>query len=421
MLNRENHSKQGFYATALFLVWPFLSAMAAFVNYRKPWAKNIFWAFTAFYGLTFAVGVDNQGADIVRYMAGFQDMHQVEMTFSKAVEYYLQSGEIDFFSLLISIVLSRFTDHPAALTLVYATIFGFFFSRNMWYILERLEARLKPASILLFVSFFLVVPVWEFNGFRMWTATHIFLYGLLPFLCENKKSSLLISVAAICVHYSFVVPVLLLAGYLVLGNRLTIYFGFFLFTFFISEIDLDTFNQYVESYAPEILQERTSGYRGEGYVESHRADDTESTGRWYADWYTRALKWSVMGFLVILFVTGRDFFKENRNWLNLFSFTLLLYGAANLLSSLPSGGRFISIANLCALALIVFYVQNRQQERVMKRFVIAASPALLLYIVVTVRIGLYSISATTVMGNPVLAMFSMGENLSLGDVLRLIL
>jgi hypothetical protein len=421
MFNDAQQNKDGFYALLLFFIWPFLAAMSSLLNYKKHWAKNIFWIFIAFYGYTFAVGVDNQSADIVRYMVRFQQMHQVEMTFTRAIDYYLQSGEIDFVSIFISIVLSRFTENSAVLTLAYATIFGFFFSRNMWYVLEHLEGRLKPVTILLVICLFMVIPIWDFNGFRMWTAAHIFIYGLLPFLYEGKKTGLLISSTAILVHYSFIVPVLILVAYIVFGNRLILFFSFFLGSFFISEIDLDMFNQFVESYAPEILQERTSGYRGESYVESYRTDELESTRNWYAEWYGRGLKWFIMGSLVVIFLKGRDFFKENKGWLNLFSFTLLFYGTANLLSSLPSGGRFIAVANLSAMALIIFYQQNREQEILMKRFVLLASPALFLFLVVRIRMGLYSISATTVLGNPILAFFTTGENLSLGDVLRLIL
>jgi hypothetical protein len=128
-----------------------------------------------------------------------------------------------------------------------------------------------------------------------------------------------------------------------------------------------------------------------------------------------------MGFLVILFLRGRTFFEKNRRWLNLFCFTLLFYSVANLFSSIPSGGRYLSIANLLALAIITLYIQNRDQEIVMERFIWAATPALLLYIVVAFRMGLYSMSATAVLGNPVTAAFFMGEHISLNDVIKMIL
>jgi hypothetical protein len=289
----------------------------------------------------------------------------------------------------------------------------------MWFVLEHFRGKIRPITILLFVCFFLIVPIWDMNGFRMWTAAHIFIYGLLPYLYENNKKGLVVASLAILVHFSFLVPISLLYVYIFAGNRLTLYFAFFLMTFFISEINLSAFNDLIEGYAPQIIEERTAPYRSEEYVESHRED--RPTMNWYAMWYNNALKWSIMGFLVILFFKGRTFFAQNRRWLNLFSFTLLFYGVANLLSSLPSGGRFIAVANLAAVALILLYVQNREHEVVMKRFIWAAFPALLLFVVVSFRTGMYSMSATAILGNPFIAAFFLGEHISVNDVMRMIL
>ncbi|SMO41601.1 EpsG family protein [Fodinibius sediminis] len=412
--------KSGYYAAMIFLVWPLLAVVSAFWNHNSKWGKNILWAFIAFYGFTFAIGAESQGSDIVGYVAQVERLHTVEMTMTGALEYYQQSGEIDILRTVIAVVLSRFTDSQAVLTLVYGIIFGFFFSRNVWFILDRLKGSIKPISLLLIVCFTLTVPIWNITTFRMWTAAHIFIYGLLPFLFEGRRSGLWIAAMAILVHYSFMVPVGVLFAYLFLGNRLMVYFIFFLTTFFISEIDLTAFNNLIENYAPEVVQERTSAYRSEHKVETHREGGNENRV-WYASWYGRAIKWSVMGFLGLLFLKGRDFFDKNRGWANMMSFALLFYGVANLFSSLPSGERFTAVANMSALAIIILYVQNREHEVFLKRFIIAATPALLLFVVVSVRKGLYSMSATALLGNPVIALLTSGENISLNDVLKMVL
>lgn len=413
--------KSHFFAVILFLIWPLLAVISAFRNYDKNWSKNIFWAFCAFYGFVFAIGAESESSDIVRYVAEYQMLHNNQLTLDSAIDYYKNSGEVDIVRTLIAVVLSRFSDNQSLLTLVYGIIFGFFFSRNLWYVMERMEGKWLPITILLFVCFFLVNPIWRINGFRMWTAAHIFLYGLLPLLFEGKKKGLVISASAILVHFSFIVPMGVLMAYLAVGNRLTLFFGFFVLTIFVSEINIEVFNNLVESYAPEIIQERSSGYRDAAQVEMYREGDPEQSRNWYAVWYGRALGWAVIGYMGILFFRGREFFEKNRGWMNLYCFTLLFYGVANLFSSLPSGGRFISIATFSSLALIILYIQNRPGEKVTKRFTMISVPALLLYIIVSIRIGFYSISATSVIGNPVMAFFTMGENLSLNDVLRLIL
>lgn len=394
--------------------------MLAFRNYKSSWGKNILWVFIAFYGFSFAIGVESHDSDIVRYVSELKKLHSKDMTMAGALNYYKQSGEIDIVRTTIAISLSRITDSQAILTLVFGSIFGFFFSRNIWYVFRRLEGRLQPITILLLATFFLLIPIWEFNNFRMWTAAHVFIYGLLPYLFEGKKKGILISICSVLIHFSFIVPIGVLLGYLLLGNRLVFYFIFFIATFFISEIDLRLFNDAIETYTPEIFQERTASYRAETRVESFR-DKPFFSRNWYAVLYGPALKWSVVSFLVVLFWKGRTFLIENKSWLSLFSFTLLLYGVTNLLSSLPSGGRYFSIANMLALALIILYVQNRKYDVVMKRLIFFTTPALLLYVIVSFRVGLYSMSATAVLGNPVVALFLAGENISLNDVMKMIL
>lgn len=408
--------KTGFYAWLLFLVWPFIATVSAFRNYDKKWAKNIFWGFCAFYGFAFAIGSESQGSDIVRYVASYQSLHGTEVD---VVSYITQEGRADYFRYIIAAILSRFTDSQPALTLVYGTIFGFFFSRNMWYILERLKGNLLPVTVILLVCFFLVNPIWRINGVRMWTATHIFLYGLLPFLCEGKRKGVLISAASILVHFSFVVPVTVLMAYVFLGNRLTAYYAFFISTLFIAEIDISTFNEYAERFLPEVFQDRSESYRREGAVEEFRTGESEN--RWYAIWSGPALRYAIMGFLSILYFRSRTFFEGNRALMNLFCFALLFYGVASLMSSIPSGGRFLVLANLCALALIILYLQNQPRERFMQRYIYVTLPLLLLFIIVSIRSGLYFTGATTIMGNPLIALLTSGDNISLNDVMRMIL
>jgi len=410
--------KNKVYAGVLFLIWPFMAALAALKHYNKPWAKNVAWAFVAFFGFTFAIGTASQGNDIVRYVAEYQALYNVYFTWDKAIDYFRYSGEIDILRTLIAIVFSRFTDNQAVLTGVYGIIFGYFFSRNMWYVLERLEGRIKLYTVLLFACFFLAVPIWNINGFRMWTATHVFLFGLLPYLFEGKKKGLWVSCSAVLVHFSFVVPISLLIMYSLAGSWLTLYFGMYLFTFFISEIDLEMINRYVENYTPEIFQERTKYYRRESKMES--VAETTAQRSWHIVWYGRALGWAVMGYLVLLYVKGREFFAAHKGWRDLFSFTLLFFSAANVLSMLPSGSRYLSVARLIALALITLYIQNVPQKRLSSAYKYAAIPALLLFVLVSLRLGLLAVSATAILGNPLIALFTAGDTMSLNDFLMMV-
>jgi hypothetical protein len=354
----------------------------------------------------------DSGRDIVGYVEQYQLLHSLDVNYYDFLE-----EEKDTAVYLISILLSRFTDSQPVLTLVYGILFGFFFSRNIWYVMEQLEGKLLPVTLILFSCLLLINPIWYINGIRMYLAIHMFLYGLLPYLYEEKKGALVISFASIMVHFSLILPVSVLFIYMAGGNRMTLYYAFFISTFFISELDLSAVNRYMELYAPEALQENTASYRGENYVESFRTEESE--GNWYSIWYGTALNWSVMGFLTLFYFRSRGLFEENRHILNLFCFILLFYGVANLVSSLPSGGRFMTVANFGAVALITLFLQNYAQEKILRIYTWAVTPALLLYIIVSVRIGFLSTGATAILGNPIIAFFSSGEDFSLEQFLRM--
>jgi hypothetical protein len=419
MTNTDN--KDGFFAAILFFIWPFLAAVSAVYNFRKPWAKNIIWAFVAFYGFTFAIGSESEGSDIVRYLGEYQELHRVDFDFAKAVEYYKENNRIDVARTFLAITLSRFSDSQPLLTLVYAIIFGYFFSRNMWYVMDRLEGKLTPFTLVLLAVFFLVIPMWYINGFRMWTAAHVFMFGMLPYLFEGRKNGIWVSALSILFHFSFVVPVGVLIGFVFMGNWLTLSFAVFVASIFLAEIDLGTLNRLIDSYAPEVLQENTAGYRVESGPGGESVAAEQRSQRWYAAWYGRALGYSIMTFLIGLFITGRDYIKKHEGWLSLYCFVLLFYAAVNLLGSFGSSARFVTLANFFALPVIILYIQNIPQETMMKRLTFFLTPALLLFIVVSVRIGFYSISAKAILANPIIAAFIMDELLSMNDLMRMIL
>ena len=420
---RPYNDKDSYYAGFLFLIWPFLALISAFANFRKSWAKNVAWAFVAFFGFTFAI-VEGSTSDIVRYVASFQNLYRENLGLADMASRFIESSQIDILNTTIVFTLSLFTDHQAALTMTYAVIFGYFFSRNIWYVLEKLQGRLRLITIILLVAFVFIIPIWYINGFRMWTAAHIFFYGLMPYLFEGKRNRLIFAFAAPLAHFSFIIPAFLLAVYMVLGNKAALYFGFFIITFFVAEINLSVINQYVEAFTPERFQERTEPYRRTGPddgLDSIMPEDEGTSRNWYIRWYRTSLNWFVVGGLVMIFLQGRKKIKQNQGMYSLLSFTLLFYGFANFVSHLPSLGRFLSLAQFVGLALILFYIHYYYDDKTIRRYAIIGMPALLLFIIVSIRRSLFFMSSISILGNPIIALFSAGENIPLEQFLRMLL
>src|SRR5690606_14498900 len=104
----------------MFWLWPLLAVFLAFRNFRAPVSKNIIWAFVIFYGFTFAIGTENSGSDIVRYVAEMRSLYGVDLSVPEAFEYYRSTEEVDVLKTLIEIVVSRFTESSSVLIAVYA-------------------------------------------------------------------------------------------------------------------------------------------------------------------------------------------------------------------------------------------------------------------------------------------------------------
>ena len=185
----------------LFLILPFFAGIAAIKRFRAPWAKNIIWAFIIFYGFTYAIGKESNNDDINRYAEELHSLYGKSLTFHQAVNLFKEGEEVDILRTLLAIVISRVTDSHEILTGVYALSFGFFYTRNIWYLLDRLRGNIKPLTVILIAVFVLINPFWNINGFRFNTAVHIFFYGLLPYLYEGKRRMLIVSALSLLVHF----------------------------------------------------------------------------------------------------------------------------------------------------------------------------------------------------------------------------
>lgn len=403
----------------LFLFQPFLALILALKNFRVSGVKNLIWLFTIFFSLTIAIGKESEGSDIVRYIGQMQRFYSMNIGFDDFWTLFQESGEIDILRTLLAFLVSRVTDNQYVLLVVYGTIFGFFFSRNMHYVLSRLEGKQSFIVVLLLISLFLVTPIWTLGGFRFNTAVHVFIFGLLPYLFEKKKKYLFICyLTPVIFHFSFFAPLMVLTAYLILGNRLNLYFMFFLGSLFLSEINITVFNEYIEKYAPQKVAERSESYRTEEKVAQFRDDSAPTTKVWYARYYIKALQWSIWGYLILIFYKYRNVIRKREEWLRLFSFTLFFMGFANVMSSVPSGGRFMAPGSILALTLIILFLNQFKSNLLPLRLIKATIPLLLLFIMIAIRDGLYLTSVTAITANPIIALFTTDFNYSLNDVLK---
>ena len=403
MNNKIDTSKKN--SIIIFLLWPLFALVYAFRNYKAIWAKDIIWFFVIFYGFTITVhDVGETTMDANRYKSKFVEMAGKDVSFQEITSTFYDAEEqsLDILETIIIFSLSRVTNNPQVLFAVFGLIFGYFYSRNIWYLIDRVERKIIRENIPILLTFAFIVSFSSINGFRFWTATHIFLFGALPFLFEGKKKFLWISALSVLMHFSFMFPLAVLGIYVLAGNRTIFYFILFILTFFIKELDITAIGNFLTNNLPDIFLPKVKTYTNTDYAEGLAADFGKVN--WYVQIYGDALKWSVTAFLVVIFFTGRKYLSKHINLKNLYSFTLLLYSASNIISLVPSGGRFLSLSNLFAVAFIFFYVQYAPRGKAIRRLIIVAIPALALFTIVSIRIAFDTMGVLAVFGNPFLSL-----------------
>lgn len=405
----------------VYFIWPLGSLYQALINFRKPWAKNLFWLFCGFFGLVFIVGeVNIRSNDALRYAEMLSYFHQKSLNFSDLLKaiYNPQEGFVDVFQPVITWFISIFTDNPKWLFTIFALIFGYFYSRNIWILLKYTQSKyLKYLPFLVIISFALLNPVWNINGVRMWTAAHIFVYGIFNFfLLNNQRSGIQWIILTPFIHFSFLFPLLIFFAYIILPSSLIVLFVFFVVTSFVKEIDIEYVRDQLTSIAPKIFEERIQGYTNIDYAQA--IEEQTNVLSWH-------VRFAEVSFSIVLYtcVTSLFFFilrykkKVYPILFEFFKFSLFIGSMANLSSNIPSGGRFLTLSNSFFIACIFIFLSLYRVSNNYMIFFKLLSVLLLFWIIFFLRIGLDYSGFLLFIGNPLIAVF-VTESISIMDLIK---
>lgn len=344
------------------LVWPMAGLIESMVNYGKPYAKNLFWLFCAFYGLVhiyYPIGtVMGSGADSVRYAMTLEQIHDTGMNLSEFFSNLYSGGQsVDPYILIITYFVSIFTGNPHFLFFAFAIIFGFFLSRNIWYVVDNIGERLNFTLAIFVVSFALITPIWAINGVRMWTAMHIFVYGLLPYLLNGDSSKLWWCYVCFLVHFSFLLPIALLSAFILIPKKANIFFIIYLLSWTVQELNLEMINSRLTGLLGGVFDAKISVYANEDYLQSIQESQQQLSAHVII---ARDLaKYVYLAAIVMIYFQLKKIENPGR-LVYIYCAICIFYSFANILSLMPSGGRFISLAQMLTLFLMtqVYVVSN---------------------------------------------------------------
>lgn len=417
-------------AFILTLVFPFGGLIYTLSHWREKWAKNTFWLACIYLGAVLIYWPEGtilgEGADGGRYVLLLMDMYNnSNVSISSILSNYLRDDGVtmDLYQPLMTFFISRFTDNGHILMAVFALVFGFFYSRNIWFILEKLPKKKFGGLFILVTLYFLICPITQINGVRMWTALHVFVYGMMPYLLRKDRSKLWWVLLTPLIHFSFLYVAILAVVWFLLPYRLktqnsvflTIVFVFFVVTLFINALNFDAVEGVLAEYSPESYEFHIKGYVNEDYA-LRRAEE-KSLHNWYVALSGNVTHWCYNLLLLALLPCLKRSFKHYKSLMHLYVFALLLGGFANIMALIPSGGRFQLLSQMFKVPLILLVAMYVPHSDHFRKYVNIALIFLLLPFIFEIRKLFDYFSITMLFGN-FITVFFWENNVPIMDYLK---
>ena len=391
----------------LFILWPFGALLRSLLFFRNPQSKTLFWVFCIYFGFVFIYedpSLDKFGADSATYAAKLIELHNQPISIKTLASsfYNANEGTVDIYQPLVTWVLSAITGDPRILFAVFAAVFGFYYSQNLWMVFNTINKKVGLILLLFMLTYAFVNPIWNINGVRMWTAAQIFLFGNLKYFLHNDKKGVLWSATSILVHFSFMFPVAIFILWIFLPKKEYLFISFYVFTVFFVEMDLGNLANYL-NFMPNVFQPRIEGYTNEGYAEM--INQTSQMAAFHVKLSEIVIRWLTHMWIIAFFVKRENWTREIPNLRLLYTFALLIGGFANIATQVPSGARFQVIAHGLLFGLFVI-VMGQHKIRLNLNWLKQISIPLLSYaIIFKLRLGMDFIGILTLFGNPLIAPF----------------
>lgn len=418
-------------AIALTLFFPFAGLIYSLANWKASWAKNAFWMACVYLGAVFVFcpegSILGMGSDAGRYALSLMEMHNSNTSLSTIFgQYLIDEHTMDLYQPLMTYFISRFTDNAHVLFAVYAFVFGFLYSRNIWYILDKLPNKKLSYLFVLITLYFLVCPITQINAARMWTATHLFVYAVMPYLLDNNKSRYWCVLLTPLIHFSFFYVAIFAVVWLFIPNNLktrnsaalTIAMILFVSTMFFNELNLNSVSNVLAEYSPEAYEERIESYVNEDIAS--RNASAQALTNWYVGASYKLESWCYNLLLLLLLPCIKRNFRNKKNIIHLYMFALILGSMANVMSFIPSGGRFQILSQLFKLPIIIMVAASVAVNDKFRQYINIATVLLFLPFIFEIRKLFDYFSITAILGN-FITVFFWENNVPLIDYIKYLL
>lgn len=395
----KNSRNMGTFIT--FLIWPFLGVLLSFKNYKYYSSRNAIWLFIIFIGLTFKWSYSDDTQRYVDELVFYRNQNWNLFEFFNHIVFDKNEGRIDFIQPLINFVITKFTSDPQILLASYGLVFGFFYSRNIWFLIDQVEYKIKTEALAYLLLFcFLVMPQYGINGVRYWTGVHMLMFGLINYLSLNNKIRGYVFVfGSIFMHDAHIVSIFLVLSYFLIGKNkksLDLFFYLYLTSFVLSNVSPE-FVKLIISDLPIKLKDR-EGYLSEEYIES--VADNANTLNWYILYQYTMMKVLVATSVIWLYYYRKSIITDNLIIRNYYSVGIIFITFTNYVGHLPSMGRY-SYLGFLSLAMALFLIfQNTPFKRRPDWYKISSLGIIIILCVTKIWQAMVNSGIDTLLANP---------------------
>lgn len=422
--------KQGkFSAWILFILWPFLMFLVSLRNIEKRDTQVYFLLFAFLYGYS----VYLFSGDILNYEQAFHSVVEYgwdDFTYlllnslspDKHNLYEINSlnNKPDIYALVLSFIVSRFTENPRWFWGFASLIFSYTFINfiNSFKVYLGWTADSIVQKILFFTLVFIVPFYVGVTGIRFWPALFIFVTYALNFLNKKDFKYFLLASSSILFHYSFLFPSLLLLLIFFLPNSRYIFRIIFFVSLLIALVSSTTgslayFRASSDYFEETAVESSIDAYSNEEVLESRKIKYQN------ANWYKKMRTESVFFFFVfvgILDVFGIFRFKENKFLLNIYPVFVIFLALTVLTYNLGSISRFKNVFYLIFLTRYSILAGIQPFDIKLRTISYCLIPIMTIYVLVSFRAGFYTVEPTLIINN-LIGVFFVHSNVSLSEFL----
>jgi hypothetical protein len=396
LLKESKYSKHTAITVGILSVfWPVMALVYGWLNKKSIRFKNVIWAFCTFFGLAFIISSDV--IDASRYAEWLKGYYESPLSYFDQLN-KIFNGELgrgDYYEVLVGVTIAQFTANYKVLFAFYGLIFGYFYSRNISLVLDKINHNVTIWTIPLIVLLVFINPIWNINGARFYTAAQVFVYGFLQYYINGKRSGLMVILMSPIFHFSFVfITAVSLLAILIGRIGLNLLYILIPLSLLATLFDPMQYLYHLDNLG-DLADDKLYRYTNPEYIK--RIISEKENVIWF-------IKYSDLFIKILCFLIGFSFilFKKQIRKMRYERFvvaSIILLISSSMVQSIPSMGRFfIPVAMiLVSIFLILFSSSNKI---VTKRLLsIIMTPMILLVSVVTLRMGMAYFGPTLFFSN----------------------